>query len=569
MDTAKISVSPVVSQWWLQHQALLEAAVQANRTRGYWSAFPELPSPKIYGETAMADGKAAVLAYHEREFPLHDQVGITAWTCSEHSPYGVPLRPRYPVCHEAALLTAAESARRGWQRLGAQGRVAVLLEALRRLHARCFELAHAVMYTTGQGWMMAFQAGGPHALDRGLEAVAMAWEAMRQVPAAARWEKPQGKNPPLVLEKRFEIVGKGVGVVIGCGTFPTWNTYPGLFAALATGNPVIVKPHHNAVLPAAITVRVLRDVLAEAGQDPNVVQLAVFTDRGATQRLVTDARVKMIDFTGGCAFGRWLIDHCRQAEVFAELAGVNTVVVESTDDYAGMLNNLAFTLSLYSGQMCTTTQAILVPSEGIATDVGVKDAATFASDLAAAIDKFLADPRVAFAVLGAIQSQETRARIEEANAGHLGEVVLVSKALTHPEYPQAIVRTPVLLMTDEANEAAYGEERFGPIAFVVRCRDRSALATRAEAIVRTHGALTLGVYTTDPAFQETMTEVSLSAGVALSFNLTDGVYVNQSAAFSDYHGTGLNPAANASYTDIAFVARRFAVVPRRWHPAAE
>ena len=51
----------------------------------------------------------------------------------------------------------------------------------------------------------------------------------------------------------------------------------------------------------------------------------------------------------------------------------------------------------------------------------------------------------------------------------------------------------------------------------------------------------------------------------LTFNLTDGVYVNQSAAFSDYHGTGLNPAANASYCDAAFVARRFAVVQRRWH----
>ena len=32
-------------------------------------------------------------------------------------------------------------------------------------------------------------------------------------------------------------------LVIGCNTFPTWNGYPGLFASLATGNPVVVKPH--------------------------------------------------------------------------------------------------------------------------------------------------------------------------------------------------------------------------------------------------------------------------------------------------------------------------------------
>ncbi|WP_305203569.1 hypothetical protein, partial [Klebsiella quasipneumoniae] len=81
--------------------------------------------------------------------------------------------------------------------------------------------------------MMAFQAGGPHAQDRALEAIAVAWKAMADVPAEAVWEKPQGKHAPAVLHKRFEIVGRGVALVIGCATFPTWNTYPGLFAALA------------------------------------------------------------------------------------------------------------------------------------------------------------------------------------------------------------------------------------------------------------------------------------------------------------------------------------------------
>ncbi|MFZ9173667.1 aldehyde dehydrogenase family protein, partial [Vulcanococcus sp.] len=41
---------------------------------------------------------------------------------------------------------------------------------------------------------------------------------------------------------------------------------------------------------------------------------------------------------------------------------------------------------------------------------------------------------------------------------------------------------------------------------------------------------------------------------------TGGVFVNQAAAFSDFHGTGGNPAANASYADAAFVANRFRVV---------
>jgi hypothetical protein len=38
--------------------------------------------------------------------------------------------------------------------------------------------------------------------------------------------------------------------------------------------------------------------------------------------------------------------------------------------------------------------------------------------------------------------------------------------------------------------------------------------------------------------------------------------VKQSAMFSDYHGTGADPAANAAPTDAAFVAGRFRVVRR-------
>ena len=221
----------------------------------------------------------------------------------------------------------------GWQAANVEGRTGLCIEMLDRLNAQSFEIAHAVMMTTGQGWMMAFQAGSPHAQDRGLEAVTYAYREQSFVPAEATWEKPQGKNPPLVMKKHFEIVGRGVAVVVGCGTFPTWNTYPGLFAALATGNAVIVKPHENAILPAAITVRTLRAVLAEHGMDPNLVTMCIPDKRETTQALVTHTAVKSVDFTGGNVFGQWLIEHCRQAQVYAELAGVNNIVIDSTDAY--------------------------------------------------------------------------------------------------------------------------------------------------------------------------------------------------------------------------------------------
>jgi hypothetical protein len=84
-------------------------------------------------------------------------------------------------------------------------------------------------------------------------------------------------------------------------------------------------------------------------------------------------------------------------------------------------------------------------------------------------------------------------------------------------------------------------------------------------LVNTQGALTVGVYSTRTEVIDAMTQATLNAKVALSINLTGGVFVNQSAAFSDFHGTGGNPAANASYADAAFVANRFVVVQRRYH----
>jgi phenylacetic acid degradation protein paaN len=551
-----------------KHRATLEGALEAIRTRAYWSAYSEMPSPKAYGETAADDGKRTFEAHLGKQFEL-GQLGQKGWLGDERSPYGVPLNVEYPLCDIDTLVVAGQQAMSGWQAIGAAGRVGVCLEMLERLNKQSFEIAHAVMMTTGQGWMMAFQAGAPHAQDRGLEAVAYAWREMSFVPAEAVWEKPQGKNPPLLMKKHFEVVGRGVAVVVGCATFPTWNTYPGLFAALVTGNAVIVKPHENAILPAALTVKTLRAVLAENGLDPNLVTLCVADKRETTQRLVTHPAVKSVDFTGGNAFGQWLLEHCKQAQVYAELAGVNTIVIDSTADYKGMLRNLAFTLSLYSGQMCTTSQAILVPAGGIETDAGHKGYDEVCADLAQAVQKFLEKPEVAHAVLGAIQSGETLRRIEEAASGQYGKVVLAQAKLQNPEFPNAEVRTPVLLACDAGQETAYMTERFGPISFVVRVPDTSSAIALAERIVTSHGALTAGIYSTSDAVIDAMTHASWRAKVALSINLTGGVFVNQSAAFSDFHGTGGNPAANASYADAAFVANRFRVVQRRYHIAPE
>jgi phenylacetic acid degradation protein paaN len=551
-----------------KHADTLRRALTAISERTYWSAYPESPSPRVYGETAAADGAAAFRAHLGGQFAL-DQPGTTEWVETERSPFGVDLGVSYPHADPDALLAAATAAMRTWRDAGPQTRAGVCLEILARLHAHIFELANAVQFTTGQAFVMAFQAGGAHALDRALEAVAYGYAEMTRHAGAVDWEKAAGNSPkagsePLRMRKTFHVVPRGVALVVGCNTFPTWNSYPGLFASLVTGNPVVIKPHPRAVLPLALTVRYAREVLAEAGFDPNLVQLAAEAPgEGLASVLATRPEVRIVDFTGSTEYGEWLEEHARQAAVYTEKAGVNTVVVDSTDDFAGMCRNIGFSLTLYSGQMCTTPQNVLIPRDGIATDQGHKSFDEVAAGIAGAVGKLTGDPARAVELTGAIVNDGVVERLAEA--AKLGDVVLESREIAHPAHPAAVVRTPLVLRLDAGDRGVYDREWFGPITFLIATDSTAGSVAVFRDVVGRRGALTASVYSTDPGVLDDVEKAALDVGVHLSCNLTGGVFVNQSAAFSDFHGTGANRAANATLTDGAYVANRFRIVQSRRH----
>ena len=545
-----------------RHRQRLDDAVAASASRTYFSAFDESPSPRVYGEEAAPAGKAAFEAWLGGTFPLSTP-GASGTVSTERSPFGFELGVSYPRAVDVdALLSAARAGMKQWRDAGPDGRTGVCLEILSQLHARIFELANAVQHTSGQAFVMAFQAGGAHALDRALEAIAYAWTEMTRTPATALWEKP-GRGEPLRMEKTFTVVPRGVALVIGCNTFPTWNSWPGLFASLVTGNPVVVKPHPAAVLPLAITVQVCQQVLAEAGFDPNLVTLAAEEPEDhLAAALAVRPEVKLIDFTGGNAFGDWLEQNATQAVVFTEKAGVNTVVVDSTSDFGAMCQNLAFSFSLYSGQMCTAPQNVYLPASGVATEDGVKTPAEVAAGVGAALDRLLGDDARAVELLGGIVNDGVLSRLDAA-AG--GDVLVASRTVTHPSFENATVRTPTLLRLTAKDADVYESECFGPVAYLIETDGTDQSIDLFRDTVQRHGAMTAAVYSTSDDVVEEMRDAALDAGVALSENLLGGVFVNQSAAFSDFHGTGANPAANASYTDGAYVASRFRVVQSRRH----
>ena len=546
-----------------KHRERLDAAVAACASREYYSAFDESPSPRVYGESAAAEGKAAFEAWQGTTFPLDVPGSGDDVVATERSPYGFDLGVSYPhVTDVDILLAAAQAGMKAWRDAGPEARVGVCIEILDRLHARVFELANAVQHTSGQAFVMAFQAGGAHALDRALEAIAYAWTEMTRTPRTAIWEKP-GKVP-VTMEKTFTVVPRGVALVIGCNTFPTWNSWPGLFASLVTGNSVVVKPHPSAVLPLAITVQVCQEVLAEAGFDPHLVTLAAEEPANKlASSLALRPEVRLIDFTGGNAFGDWLEKNASQATVFTEKAGVNTVVLDSTSDFAAMCFNLAFSFALYTGQMCTAPQNVYLPAGGVETDEGVKSPAEVAAGIGAAFDQLLGDDARAVELLGGVVNEGVLERLE--SAGDHGETYVASRVVQHPSYPDATVRTPTLIGLTAADSHVYESECFGPVAYLITTSGTDDSITLFRDTVQAHGAMTASVYSTSDGVVEQMRDAALDAGVALSENLLGGVFVNQSAAYSDFHGTGANPAANASYTDGAYVASRFRVVQSRRH----
>ena len=539
-------------EWLHQHQQWLHEARTHLGARSFWSAFAETPSEKVHGAGSHEAGKRAFTSHLGRaftlpEFTAQQEVG------NEHSPYGLALDIRYPTGAPEELTARAIKGGESLAALSPAARAGVALEILARLWARKFELGYAVMHTTGQGFVMAFQAGVTHALDRALEAIGYAVEEIERTPQNIRWEKPRGKHEPLRIDKQYHAMPRGVGLVVACATFPTWNGYPPIFANLVCGNAVIIKPHPAVILPLAITVEVMRETLADCGLNSDAVMLAADSmETPLAPALAQDPCVKIIDFTGSSTFGNWLEQNAPQARVFTEKSGVNCALVDALSEPTAMARNLALSLSLYSGQMCTSPQNIFIPRAHFAQT---------ADALRTAMDELLGDELRAAEILGTIQSPETIKRVEAAAA--LPDIIRHATVPAHPSFTEARMRSPLLVRLDSTQTDWHRREHFGPISFLIETSDAAAGLQEMRDCFASCGALTAAIWSDDEDLITRATDLAASAGVNSAVNLQGDTLVNFSAAFSDYHGTGSNAAGNACLIDSAFITPRFYIAQSR------
>lgn len=554
-----------MNNWFNHHRQIFDKAQDACSKRYAWTAYTESPSSRIHGTELPIAGKQRFESMLGKDYDL-EQAGEIGRTGAEVSPYTrESLGITYPKVDVGQLYSAIALAAPEWRDASIETRTGVCLEILDRCAKQLFENAHATMHTAGQSYIMAFAGSGANALDRGLEALVYAYKAMKDIPNSANWERTFGSETPVKLEKTFKLMPRGVSVAVCCATFPLWNGYPALMASLATANPVVMKPHPSAILPVALFVSVCKDVLKEAGFDPNLVSLVADTQQEpATMGLLDHPDTAIIDFTGSPRFGSWIEENCRSAQVYTETAGCNSVVVESTDDLQGMAKAIAHSLCQASAQMCTSVQNIHVPVGGITVNGSNVSFEEVANEIVNAVDEHLSSAKNAAFLCGTLVNDDIFAsinRLREEGEKH-GKVLRDSAPYENPGYPSARTATPLILQVSQNESHLYREELFGPISFLIASEDIEACLAGATKDAKECGAITSHVYSINKEFLGRAQDAFNYAGASVACNLI-GMPINFAAAYSDYHVTGLNPAGNACLTDLAFVANRFRVVQRK------
>jgi phenylacetic acid degradation protein paaN len=329
---------------------------------------------------------------------------------------------------------------------------------------------------------------------------------------------------------------------------------------------VLVKPHPETILPVAFMVDLAQQVLVEAGQQSGCIHLIVDDEtHQKTIQVMDDPRVRILDFTGGRDFGLQLEQTQPRYQVFTETAGCNSVLLRSTFDLEQTLDALAFSLCLFSAQMCTAPQNIWVAQDGV---IEIKDGVRriYSVDevsqyLSQAIDAYIHSPHKASALCATLQSSRVYAEIQRVTQAcqdplNQGLIIKASYPYLHPEFPNARTATPLLVQLKNTHRKLAQNECFGPISFLIVAPSFQEALQGATSDAQEYGAIASYAYCIDEDEINQIESEYWNHGASIGFNLHRQRPLNYTAAFSDFHVTGLNPAGNASLTDLSFILNR-------------
>ncbi|MBL0727464.1 aldehyde dehydrogenase [Piscinibacter sp. HJYY11] len=371
-------------------------------------------------------------------------------TFERRNPLDGSVATRAPAASPADAVMAVEAAATAfpaWAAIGPSERRALLLKAADRLEAKTPQFCEAVPAETGA---TAMWAGFNVHLAAGMirEAAALTTQVAGEViPSDVPGSLAMGVRQP-------------AGVVLGIAP---WNApvilgTRAIATPLACGNTVVLKGSEN----CPRTHQLIVESFLEAGFPAGVVNYVTNAPADAAtvvEAMVAHPAVRRVNFTGSTRVGKLIAMTCAKylKPVVLELGGKAPLVVLDDAEIDDAVNAAAFGCFANSGQICMSTERIVVDAK-VADDF-VRRFATKAKSLP------LGDPRKPEpVVLGSVVGMPT---VEHCNALIDDALAKGAKLVCGGKADSTLMPATLLDHVTPAMRI-YREETFGPVKAIVR-----------------------------------------------------------------------------------------------------
>ncbi|MFS2176968.1 aldehyde dehydrogenase [Rhizobium pisi] len=344
-----------------------------------------------------------------------------------------------------AAIDAASAAFPAWSKTGPSQRRAILMKAADIMDSKAGEFTRLMIEETG--------ATAPWAGFNVMFAANILREAGAMTTQIAGEIIPSDKPGTLAMGVR-----QAAGV---CLAIAPWNA-PVILATravampIACGNTVILKASEQC--PG--THRLIATALTEAGLPAGVINVLTNAPEDAPEivaALIAHPAVKRVNFTGSTKVGKIIAETCGRhlKPALLELGGKAPLVVLDDADIDGAVNAAIFGAFMNQGQICMSTERIIV-DEAIADE--------FVAKLAARAGQLPAgDPR-GHVVLGSLISLDAAKKMEELIADATAKG---AKLVAGGKRSGTVVEATLLDRVTPAMRV-YAEESFGPVKPIIR-----------------------------------------------------------------------------------------------------
>jgi aldehyde dehydrogenase (NAD+) len=255
----------------------------------------------------------------------------------------------------------------------------------------------------------------------------------------------------------------GIVGIITAFNFPVavWNWNSAI--ALICGDVCVWKPASATPLTAIACQKIIAAVLKENNAPAGVSTLVIGAGSSIGERMVNDARIPLISYTGSCMQGKHIGKAVQErlGKTILELGGNNACIVTRNADLNLAANNIFFGAIGTAGQRCTTTRRVIIEAGVYSTFLKMLTAlyksVTIGNPLQ---EKFLMGPLVNRSAV------ETMMHALATIVKQGGRIISGGEMLRGRKYPGGCYVTPALVEA-AADLPIVREETFAPILYCI------------------------------------------------------------------------------------------------------